>query len=120
MKALIVDDSNINIKAAAAQLKKLSVISESAFSGEECLELVKNNSYDVIFMDIMMPGGMDGVQTYHELQKIEGFNVPVVVLTADVSDNAEARYLAEGFYDYIPKPIDIVKLGSVISKIEGK
>lgn len=119
MKALIVDDSMINIKVALRMLEKLDVEADYVLSGKDCLEKIKNTKYDIIFMDIMMPE-MDGVETYHKLFEIDGFNTPVVALTADVNDNAEERYLNEGFKDYIPKPINLEKLTSVVNLVRSK
>jgi len=113
MRVLVVDDNQMNIKIATRLLTNLRVEVDSVLSGKECLEQIKINNYDMIFMDIMMPE-MDGVETFHKLQETEGFHIPVVALTADVSNDAEQRYLKEGFKDYIPKPIPLEKLKSVL------
>ena len=55
MKALVVDDSTINLKVASKLLYHEGVEVQTVLSGKECLENVKNQKYDVIFMDIMMP-----------------------------------------------------------------
>lgn len=118
MRALIVDDSQINIKVATRLLNNLGVEVDYVLSGKECLEQIKNNTYDMIFMDIMMPE-MDGIETFHKLQEIEEFNTPVIALTADVDNDAELRYLKEGFNDYIPKPINLEKLKNVVYSIKN-
>lgn len=116
MKALIVDDSIININVAKRMLEKLNIEVEFVLNGKDCIEKVKTENYNVIFMDIMMPE-MDGVETLHNLQQIEGFNTKVIALTADVDIDAETRYLKEGFNSYIPKPINFEKLTSVVNSI---
>ncbi len=118
MKALIVDDSNINIKVACKLLEKINVEVDFAINGMECLEKVKTNKYNVIFMDIMMPE-MDGVETFAELKKIPNFDIPVVALTADAGTGAKEKYLSLGFYEYISKPIDFSLLQSTINKIKN-
>ena len=68
MKALIVDDSRININVAKAMLEKIGLEVDFALSGLECLEKVKNNHYDIIFMDIMMPE-LSGVEKFKLLKE---------------------------------------------------
>ncbi len=116
MRALVVDDSLINIKVATRLLTNIGLEVDYVLSGKECLNQINNYNYDIIFMDIMMPE-MNGVETFHKLQEIEGFNIPVIALTADVDNDAEARYLKEGFNDYIPKPINFEKLKNIANSI---
>ena len=118
-KILVVDDNKINIKIATKMLEKYNCVIESASSGQECLDKVKTTKYDIIFMDNMMPG-MDGIETLKELKKIDGFNTPVIVLTADAITGSKERFLNEGFDDYISKPIDRNYLDEVVTKILNK
>lgn len=118
-RILIVDDNKLNIKIAANLMKKYNFIIEEALSGEECLSMVQNNNYDLIFMDIMMPN-MDGVETLNRLRKMPGFNTKVVALTADALDGSREKFLQAGFDEYIAKPIDKVLLEKVISKFITK
>lgn len=113
MKALIVDDSRININVAKAMLEKIGLEVDFALSGFECLEKVKNNHYDIIFMDIMMPD-MDGVQAFQKLREIPNFSIPIIALTADEKDGAREKYLGLGFNGYISKPIDLTALKKII------
>ena len=120
-RILVVDDNKLNLKVALKFLSRYKFQEDEAFSGEECIDKVKNGEhYDIIFMDIMMPN-MSGVETFHELEKIEGFNIPVVVaLTADAVEGAKEKYLREGFADYISKPIVRERLDKVIHEILDK
>ena len=103
-KVLIVDDNELNIKVLRRILEQSDLIIEECYNGRECLDMVsENNDYDVIFMDIMMPV-MGGEETFKKLKEIEGFNTPVVALTADAIEGAEQKYESEGFVDYIAKP----------------
>ena len=117
-KILVVDDNKLNLKVALKFLSRYKFQEDEAYSGEECLEKIRNGEhYDIIFMDIMMPN-MSGVECFHELQKIEGFSIPVVIaLTADAVDGAKERYLKEGFAEYISKPIVRERLDKVIHKV---
>ncbi len=117
MKALIVDDSMLNITIAKRMLEKENIEVESVLSGFECLKKVKVNTYDVIFLDIMMPG-IDGVETLEKLKGMNNFNTPVVALTADAVTGAKEKYLSLGFFAYIPKPININLLKSVLQMMK--
>ena len=120
-RILVVDDNKLNLKVALKFMSRYMFKTDEAYSGEECLQKVKSGEkYDIIFMDIMMPT-LDGVQTFHELQKIKGFNTPVVVaLTADAVAGAKEKYLNEGFAEYISKPIVREHLDEVIHKVLDK
>ena len=104
-KILIVDDNNLNIKVATRALSSFNFVIDTATSGEECLNKVKETKYDLILMDIMMPN-MSGETTLQKLKEINGFNTPVIALTADALAGAEARYKSEGFVGYLAKPFN--------------
>ncbi|MFR5856800.1 MAG: response regulator [Bacilli bacterium] len=112
----MVDDSLINIKVAQKILEHEGIKVYSVLSGKACLENVKDNTYDIIFMDIMMPE-MDGVETMQKLKNIEGFCTPIVALTADAQGDAKAKYLSLGFDGYIAKPIIIDELKNTLKQI---
>ena len=118
MIALIVDDNLINLKVAEKLISRQGVLVKTVQSGQECLDEVAKNTYDIIFMDIMMPE-MDGVETFTKLKEMKGFNTPVVALTADVVSGAKEKYLGLGFMGYIPKPIDISLLKEILSKVNN-
>ena len=102
---LVVDDNKLNIKVARRNIEALGFKTiDECYNGSECLEKIKNgNRYDLILMDIMMPN-MNGEACIEELKKIEGFNTPVIALTADALNGAKEKYISEGFIDYIAKP----------------
>ena len=115
-KILVVDDNKLNLKVASKFLEDYNPIIETALSGSECIEKVKNNHYNLIFMDDMMPN-MSGVETLQELKKIENFDIPVVVLTANAGEGMKEKYLADGFDDYLSKPIDKDNLKSILTNL---
>lgn len=115
-QVLIVDDNKMNIKIASKFLKPYELQIDEALSGFECLEKVKDKEYDLILMDIMMPG-MDGVQTFHKLKEDSNFHSKVVVLTADAIEGAREKYLSEGFDDYISKPINKKLLNEILNRL---
>ena len=123
-RILIVDDNKLNIKVAKRALQDFNLVIEECYNGKECLEKIKaGNSYDLILMDIMMPE-MSGETALSELKKIEGFNTPVIALTADAIAGAEEKYRQEGFIDYIAKPFTKdqikIKLDNVFNQKKEK
>ena len=106
-KVLVVDDNHANIMVIKKLLRDTKVIIDSAESGAEALSMTLENSYDVIFMDHLMPE-MDGVECFHKIrEQIGGMskNAKVVALTANAGSDKEAFYLKEGFDAYLLKPI---------------
>ncbi len=116
MKALIVDDSKINLMVAQKILEKIGFNVDTVLSGEDCLEKVKNNNYDIIFMDIMMPN-MDGIETYKHLKEINNFNTPVVALTADINNTRNDYINKYNFNEYLAKPLKIDELQKALSNL---
>ena len=107
-RILVVDDTLMNLSVVEGLLKRTEMRIDTASGGEEALHLTMYIPYDLILMDQRMPG-MDGVETMHLIRAQEGGanrETPVVCLTADVVSGAKKRYLAEGFTDYLSKPID--------------
>ena len=113
---LVVDDNTMNLGVFQALLKRTKMNIVTADSGRKCLELVKEQSFNIIFMDHMMPE-MDGIETLHEIQKLEHFpneETPVIALTANALAGARESYLREGFKDFLTKPIDAYLLEQMI------
>ncbi len=108
-RVLIVDDVKLNLMVIAALLKPLQMRIDTASSGKEALELVKDNLYDVIFLDHRMPE-LDGVETLSIMRKEKGGlndGTPVIALTANAVSGAKEFYLRNGFKDYLSKPVDM-------------
>ena len=111
-RILIVDDTRMNLTVAKGLLKKTDMQIDTATGGEEALRYTLSIPYDLILMDQRMPG-MDGIETMHRIRAQEdGVNrqTPIICLTADAVSGAKKRYLAEGFTDYLSKPIDSLAL----------
>ena len=119
---LIVDDNKVNIQLASKLLSQYGFKIESALSGSECLQMIKNKKYDLVFLDHMMPE-MDGITTM-KLLISSGYSIPpVIALTANSYDGLKEKYVSEGFSDYISKPINFKELNKLIIKYfsnEGK
>ncbi|MBQ0028577.1 MAG: response regulator [Lachnospiraceae bacterium] len=108
-RILAVDDIDINLDILEGILEPYRLGGfTKALSGEEALEIMRKKAFDFVFMDIMMPG-IDGVETLKRIRSEEGIissDIPVVALTANTFLGAKDKYLADGFADYIPKPIE--------------
>lgn len=118
-KILIVDDNKLNLKVTSKLLEPYHIETTLLESGEECIDIIKEGvKFDLILLDQMMPG-LDGTETLKRLKELDGFNIPVVVLTADAIQGQKEKYLSDGFNDYISKPIDKNELNRVLKKYLG-
>ena len=115
-RILVVDDNEINRKVVRGLLKQTQIKISEAGSGKDCIDMVKQQSFDLIFLDCMMPV-MDGVETFRILKdKNLCGSTPVIMLTANAVVGAKEQYLKEGFSDYLTKPIIPDKLDKMILK----
>lgn len=115
-KVLIVDDNKMNLKVATRLLKNYNIITTEVLNGYEAINKIKNNEkYDLIFLDDKMPQ-KNGKETLNEFKKIKGFDIPVIVLTANVLEGMKEKYIEEGFDDYLAKPINKEELKKILDK----
>lgn len=121
IRILLVDDTSLNLKVATKLLQKFNAdIVITCDSGFACLEKIqRGEQYDLILLDDMMPK-MSGVETLKKLKEIPGFNTPTIALTANAITGMREKYLADGFDDYLAKPIDKNRLVQVINQILGR
>ena len=113
---LLVDDNRVNRKVFCGLLKQTKVKIKDVGSGKECLEEVAKKHYDMIFLDHMMPE-MDGMETMSRMKQLQDnqcMDTPVVMLTANAIMGAREHYLAEGFDDFLAKPIVQDKLEKIM------
>ncbi len=118
---LVVDDNKINLKVAERLLGTYGINSECVESGFICIDNLKSGKkYDLILMDDMMPR-MSGVETLHKIkEEIKDFNIPIIALTANALTGMKEKYLADGFNDYLAKPISKDELNRVINEYLNK
>lgn len=114
---LIVDDNRLNRVVFRNLLKATRVKVYEAGSGAECLDMIKKQHFDIVFMDYMMPE-MDGVMTFRKMKETEHMckESPVIMLTANAVQGAMEEYLEQGFADFLSKPIIPEKLEKMIIK----
>lgn len=115
---LFVDDTEMNLEVVRGLLKKTEIKIDTASSGQEALEKVKKNTYDILFIDHRMPE-MDGIETLHAMKKLsenKSSGKPCIALTANAIAGVKQMYLNEGFNDYLAKPVNPEKLEEIIRK----
>lgn len=121
IRILLVDDTSLNLKVATKLLQKFNADNViTCDSGFVCLEKIqRGEQYDLILLDDMMPK-MSGVETLKKLKEIPGFNTPTIALTANAITGMREKYLADGFDDYLAKPIDKDQLVQVVNQVLGR
>ena len=113
-KVLVVDDEKLIVKGLKFSLEQDGMEVDSAFDGEEALESAKNNEYDIILLDIMLPK-MDGMEVCQRIREFS--NVPIIMLTAKGDDMDKILGLEYGADDYITKPFNILEVKARIKAI---
>lgn len=113
-KILVVDDHEMNLLVLKNLLKESKAQVTTCGSGKECIDLMIKNSYDVVFLDHMMPE-MDGIETLEQLiKKNLKKDSKIVALTANAIVGVKEMYLSKGFDDYLSKPIDTRNLEKLL------
>ena len=117
-RILVVDDTVMNLTVIKGLLKQTKIQIDTAESGYDCLKLVMQKKYDMIFLDHRMPG-MDGIETLNKMKSMVGnknIHAPVISLTANAISGAREKYIAAGFNDYLTKPINSNALEELLIK----
>lgn len=115
-KVLVVDDNEVNILVAQGYLAQYKCTVETCTNGAEAVEKAKNDHFDIIFMDHMMPvmDGEEATLLIREDEKKSGKKNCIVALTANAVDGAREKFLATGFDDFLSKPIEEKELYRVM------
>lgn len=105
-KVLVVDDNIVNLKVILSILEKYKIKADMATSGDGCLNILDTQKYDLLLLDQLMPG-LSGVETLHQLRNSDNLNsdIPAICITAEFGAEVRERLIAEGFQDYLAKPI---------------
>jgi len=116
-RVLLVEDNEINQQVAQEILQGAGLVVTVANNGQEGVDAVRKNQYDVILMDVQMPV-MDGYAATHEIRnlKSEIRNVPILAMTAHAMAGDEQKSLQAGMNDHVTKPIDPDKLFATLQK----
>lgn len=118
-RILIVEDNKVNSMVADKLLRNMKLLPTCASSGEECIELMMHETFDLVFMDCQMPG-MDGFETTQAIRELEKElkrkSVPIVALTANTSAEIRQQCLRTGMSDYMAKPIKMEVLYDMLAR----
>jgi CheY-like chemotaxis protein len=121
-KILIADDEAFNRALLITILKRWDIKYDEAENGRQVLELVKNNNYDLILMDLRMPE-VSGIEATEQIRKMTDANkkaTPIIALTAAVSDEKRKKCLDAGMNDLLTKPYKEAKLLRIIEQTISK
>ena len=126
-KVLVVDDLDMNLYVIKGMLSPYGLQIDTAVSGHEAIEKIKKNTYDLVFMDHMMPV-MDGVEAVRRIReweaeenqrkksKLSEAQLPIIALTANAVSGMREMFLANGFDGFISKPIIMQELDDLLKK----
>ena len=113
-KVLVVDDEKLIVKGVRFSLEQDGMEVDCAYDGEEALEKIQNNEYDIVLLDIMLPK-LDGFQVCQQVREFS--DVPILMLTAKGDDMDKILGLEYGADDYITKPFNILEVKARIKAI---
>ncbi|MCP4132965.1 MAG: response regulator [bacterium] len=120
MTILVVEDNQINMVLLRSMLEKAGYSYTCAFSGEEAVEKAASSEFDIILMDIDLPG-IDGVEAFKQIgnrKKATGGSLPpTIALTAYSEDEEKERFIEKGFAGFISKPVDYEKLIEILKDL---
>jgi DNA-binding NtrC family response regulator len=108
-RALVVDDEEDFLETLVKRLHKRNIDTTGVPSGEEALEIMKEKLFDVVILDVKMPGGMDGIEALREMKKIQPL-AEVILLTGHASVETSIEGMKLGAFDYLLKPIKLEEL----------
>ena len=120
-RALVVDDEKLIVKGIRFSLEQDEMQVDCAYDGEEALEYVRNNQYDIILLDVMLPK-LTGFEVCQQIREFS--NVPIIMLTARGDDMDKILGLEYGADDYITKPFNILevkaRIKAIMRRVESK
>lgn len=122
LNILVVDDNGINQKVIVGFLNKHRVSSLTASNGEEALNLVAQNNFDLILMDIELPD-MSGVEVTEKIRALplsHKSQIPIAALTGNIGSQDLRNYQDVGMNDFAPKPITMEKISELLLKADGQ
>ena len=108
LRVLVVDDETDFLETIVLRLQRRKIDATGVDSGKKALEIVENERFDVVVLDVLMPG-MDGIETLKLLKKKKPF-IEVIILTGHGSVESGLQGMQFGAFDYIMKPADLDEL----------
>jgi signal transduction histidine kinase/CheY-like chemotaxis protein len=123
LAVLVVDDNDINREVATRLLCKIGCAAESVAHGEAALDLLRERTFDVVFMDVQMPG-MDGYETTRRIRAAETdarqTRTPIIALTADAVEGVEENCRTAGMDSFLTKPVTRRSLAASLTAYQGR
>ncbi|MCL1924938.1 MAG: response regulator transcription factor [Defluviitaleaceae bacterium] len=113
-KILVVDDEKLIVKGLKFSLEQDNNFVDAAYDGEEAIAFAKQNNYDIIILDVMLPKA-DGLEVCQQIREFS--NVPIIMLTAKGEDMDKIMGLEYGADDYLTKPFNVIELKARIKAI---
>lgn len=116
VNALLVDDDDVSREVAAKTLEQFEMKVDVASSGVGAIDMVMNNDYDVVFMDLSMPI-MNGIEAMQEIREIEGDAyalLPIIAMDTNAIEENKESLLGAGFTDSLLKPIDLRRVAAIL------
>lgn len=114
MRILVVEDNALNRAVANAFLNRLGVVVYEAHDGIQALEMISNDKYDLVLMDIQMPT-IDGIEAC-KIMRSKGITIPIIALTANAQQSERSKCQNAGMDDYLVKPFEEVEIIQTLSK----
>jgi len=118
-RILVAEDHPVNLKLVTKLLEKRSLVPTVATNGEDVLRALDGNTFDLILMDVQMPG-MDGLQTaaaIREREKLSGGHIPILAMTAHAMNRDREKCLEAGMDAYVSKPVSPAELYRAIDEL---
>ena len=122
-RILVVDDETDFVETIVNRLNRRKLDARGVASGEAALDVLKSERYDVVLLDIKMPGGMDGIETLREIKHLQPL-VEVLLLTGHASVETSIEGMKLGAFDYLLKPMKfedlLTKMAQAFEKKAGQ
>src|ERR1044071_5401616 len=113
---LVVDDEEVMCESLAAWLREDGDLVDTAASGAEALEKAKARDYAIYFVDLKMPGGMDGIETMMQIRRMHP-EASIIIITAYATVDTAITAMKEGAQEYIVKPCNPEEISLLVSRI---
>src|SRR5689334_8954959 len=112
---LVVDDEEVMRMSLAAWLREDGYSVDAASSGAQALEMARQKDYAIYFIDLKMPGGMDGIETMMEVRRVHP-DAAVIIVTAYATVDTAITAMKEGALDYMVKPCNPQEISLVVER----
>ncbi|HHO47955.1 MAG TPA: response regulator [Desulfobacteraceae bacterium] len=118
LRVLVVDDETDFLEMTVKRMQKKGIDTVGVMSGNEAVEKISNENFDVVLLDVKMPG-MDGIETLREIKRVKPL-VEVIMLTGHASVESGIEGMKLGAFDYLMKPMELDKILETIQDAHKK